>query len=1623
MNQKYFIWIAMLLLLLISSIGNTIFAQASYVVEGAGSTEVNGTYVQDGTYGGKAQYSYNNGMSTYYIRWTCEDECYNWHITDQWGMDVFYVTTAPESDTPPSDGWKRSWSGINPVPTVNIAGRTLSYNTAIFREHENNDGSINSTIVITYNEFGGDALTGSISDNFIAAGKVTVINVPDGLTASIIKTAGNQLTFSLAGNAATHGQTDDVNNITVTFQTTAFNQGNASDVVNYNKSSISILYKITFSGGSGTTGSPYLISNKDDLRMLSENRDRDLWDKHYSQTHDISFQASDFQSGGDFYNGGEGWIPIGAWGDRFLGTYDGDFQTISGLFIDRSDGSFVGYLDGGAKIRNVGLIDVDVKISNGGTLVAVIYNGEIENCYVTGKLNAGTSVGGLIGSIWGGKISNSYTSLDITITGHTVGGFIATLRSGSIIENCYSMSNIDGISDYWVGGFIADHGPGTIRNSYSIGKVLKNGDPIDKGFVGYLQSGGVFDKCFWDTEASLNSTSPGEEAGKLEGKTTAQMKTQSTFTGWDFTSIWGFGNSIDGLNNGYPKLQWENTQSPASEPVKINDVYQISSLDDLRWIAENSNSWDKAFIQTANIDASATSGWDNGKGWTPIGNNPNYFSGIYDGNGKTISGLYINRPDGDSQGLFGYVHNGTVTNLGINDVDISGTSNVGGLVGLNWGFVENCFTTGDVEGTSYVGGLVGYNNGIIENCYVTGEVKGTERLGGLVGVTYKNISNSYSRANVTRLSGTMTTIGGFMGCRSGGVISNSYSTGWVKYEETIQTNKGFTGLIEGVNTSTAFSNCYWDTETSGSTSSTGQEAGKLEGKTTAQMKTQSTFTGWDFTDIWAIEEGKNNGYPYLQWQTFTPTIAAPNSQATNLVFSNSVSGEEKNILLNWTASQDAERYLVLRKTSSAATFTPIDNTEYTAGTTEGDGYVVYAGDAVNVTDANLSSGTYYYKIYAYNGSGGSSKYLTANPLSGYTIFSTDGTANIPNTGSDPTSAGFPDQGVTITFPDGTTGTDLTVTKTNSVPASNFAALPGVKGMKNLYFTISSDPSSPGAYTLILDFSSLSGMDEAKWNKFKVMKRADASSPWQDVTLAPLNATITNRQTDGVWGKFTIAGLSSFSEFGGGEGAETITVTSNAETGGGSLKQAIIDAEAGDIITFNSPMTITLTSPILIDKDLTIRGVVGGIILDGNGATRVIEIDDAITARLENLIIKNGFADDGLGGGVWNNGNLTMINCVVSENSDEGFQGAGGVIQYSESVDNANDVLNLVNSTITNNQAVMPFNEGVGGLSATSGVVNIYNTIIWGNIGDEYNDVYETMTITEVYNSCIGNLGSLTITSGSGNIASNPLFVGVSGSADHPYSISGSSPCADAGDDSYSFETTDIKGDGRKLLKTNSNVVGTIDIGAYEFNSENPLPVELTSFSVEVSEKNVLLNWQTATEANNYGFEVERASFRKNETTPLQEFEKVGFVEGHGNSNSVKEYSFVDEPALAGKYFYRLKQIDTDGTFSYSEEVEVEIANIPTDFILYQNYPNPFNPSTKIDYQLPFNSEVKIELFSITGERVAIIVNQQKEAGFYTIELNTSKLLLASGVYIYRIVAINNSNAKTYINTKKLVMLK
>ncbi len=217
-----------------------------------------------------------------------------------------------------------------------------------------------------------------------------------------------------------------------------------------------------------------------------------------------------------------------------------------------------------------------------------------------------------------------------------------------------------------------------------------------------------------------------------------------------------------------------------------------------------------------------------------------------------------------------------------------------------------------------------------------------------------------------------------------------------------------------------------------------------------------------------------------------------------------------------------------------------------------------------------------------------------------------------------------------------------------------------------------------------------------------------------------------------------------------------------------------------------------------------------------------------------------------------------------------------------------------------------------------------------------------------------------------------------------------------------------------IVPNNTWGYGKLDINAA--SSESGLPVELTSFSATTIGSLIKLSWSTSTEINNYGFEVERKLNVKNQTS--DEWTKIGFVEGNGNSNSTKNYSFDDRNLSADKYLYRLKQIDNDGQYEYSEIIEVDLG-LPTKYGLSQNYPNPFNPSTRISWQSPISSHQTLKVYDMLGNEVATIVDDYREAGRYEIEFKSSvdNLQLASGIYFYKITA------GSFVDIKKMILIK
>ncbi|MCB0726390.1 MAG: FG-GAP repeat protein [Ignavibacteriae bacterium] len=218
-----------------------------------------------------------------------------------------------------------------------------------------------------------------------------------------------------------------------------------------------------------------------------------------------------------------------------------------------------------------------------------------------------------------------------------------------------------------------------------------------------------------------------------------------------------------------------------------------------------------------------------------------------------------------------------------------------------------------------------------------------------------------------------------------------------------------------------------------------------------------------------------------------------------------------------------------------------------------------------------------------------------------------------------------------------------------------------------------------------------------------------------------------------------------------------------------------------------------------------------------------------------------------------------------------------------------------------------------------------------------------------------------------------------------------------------------------IIVSADNIVDTAYV-SWDF----PLPVELSSFTSSVSERNVTLNWSTTSETNNSGFDIERAvdngqKIIENGQLIIDSWSKAGFVEGNGTVNEPKNYSFTDKNLQTGNYKYRLKQTDFNGNYEYYYLSESVSIGIPDKFSLSQNYPNPFNPVTNLEFGIPELGLVSIKVYDAVGREVETLVNEIKEPGYYTIKFNAANL--ASGAYFYRMTA------GEFVAVKKFVVLK
>jgi uncharacterized repeat protein (TIGR02543 family) len=487
----------------------------------------------------------------------------------------------------------------------------------------------------------------------------------------------------------------------------------------------------TMPSGSGTGSDPYRIATVDNLYWLSQNSN--YWGSYYKQTANIDA------------SGISNFTPIGNGTTYFTGTYNGNGYAISGLTISRSSTSLVGMF---GKTNNATISDLGLT------------GASVSGYHYTGIL-AGTCNGSTI-------VSQCFATGTVSSTGSSVGGLIGELGSGGTVTNCYAIATVSSTnSSCNIGGLIGFN-YGTVSYCYASATATASGGSIG-GLLG--NSGTVATSSYYNSEICSSGSS------FATPKTATELKTQSTFYGWDFSSPWGISSSSNG---GYPFLL---PVIPSVGDGSSTNPYQIATLNNLRWLSENSSVWSSHFIQTADINASATSTWNRGAGFSPIGNSTIYFNGNYNGNGHTISGLFISQTSSSNIGLFGYIDCGTVNGIRMIGSSITGNAYVGGIAGYCSGTVVNCGNTGTIvaTGEGYAGGIVG-SAGLGEGAT------------GIPGSVHGNVDNCYNNGTVKGTSSSASTIGGIAG-ENLGMIKNCYNTGSVSGSSLAGEIVGRNGIV------------------------------------------------------------------------------------------------------------------------------------------------------------------------------------------------------------------------------------------------------------------------------------------------------------------------------------------------------------------------------------------------------------------------------------------------------------------------------------------------------------------------------------------------------------------------------------------------------------------------------------------------------------------------------------------------------------------------------------------------------------------------------------------------------------------------------------------------------------
>ena len=539
------------------------------------------------------------------------------------------------------------------------------------------------------------------------------------------------------------------------------------------------------------------------------------------------------------WNVGKGFTPVGT----FTGTFDGLGHTISGLTINRPFEATVGLFgitSPSAAISNVGLVGGRVTGSAyTGGLVGLHYGlisdshssavvaggfsvgglvgwnyGVIDNSDATGAVSGSTYVGGLVGRSYAGIITNAHATGAVTGTAIGIGGLVGRADISGTVANSYATGAVSAPNSQYVGGLVGYLDATTIDTSYSIGAV--SGSVAVGGLVGFSGNSGTVSNSYWNIDTSGRASSAGGT-----GLTAIDMQVAANFVGFNFTTTpgaagnnWVLVNNDGTLNNADDATGSTYPMLAAEYSTNIRNAHQLQLM---------SMAPAASYTLAVNVDAASTANstdvWRS-EGFVPVGTESSGFTGTFDGQGRTVSDLGINRPSTDSVALFSVIGVAAVVqNVGLVDGASSGRNFTGLLVGGNGGTINNSYATGTVSGTGiYTGGLVGFNlGGVISNSHAAVDVSGETAPGGLVGLNAGMIIDSFATGTVSGSAG----VGGLVGANYGdpgnaaaGMISGSYAIGSVSGATYVGGLVGFS-IAGAIDNSSSASNVGGDVHVGG----------------------------------------------------------------------------------------------------------------------------------------------------------------------------------------------------------------------------------------------------------------------------------------------------------------------------------------------------------------------------------------------------------------------------------------------------------------------------------------------------------------------------------------------------------------------------------------------------------------------------------------------------------------------------------------------------------------------------------------------------------------------------------------------------------------------------------------